>query len=145
VAATRRDGQRPAARHADEPVEWAGLLAAGDSCRASARLGRSDAHWLCALVYTSGTTGLPKGVSLSNWNLLHNLISGWHIGSIRAGDRTASFLPWSHAFGATLDLHFMLAHGIIIIIIIISIIIITIMNTKLTTRGAVWRSSRVKR
>jgi acyl-CoA synthetase (AMP-forming)/AMP-acid ligase II len=101
------DAQRPG-----QSLSWPELLAAGDACRARARLGLSRAESICSLVYTSGTTGLPKGVALSNWNILSNILSAWHVGAIRPGERTASFLPWSHAFGATLDLHFMLAHGV---------------------------------
>lgn len=112
TAAAAGDSVLPAPVSSDPLLTWPQLLAAADDPRARVpRLGASRAHSICTLVYTSGTTGLPKGVALTNWNILHNLLAGWQIGSVRAGERTASFLPWSHAFGATFDLHFMLGHG----------------------------------
>lgn len=67
---------------------------------------------LATLIYTSGTTGDPKGVMLSNWNILHNLLSMRGRFDIEAGDRTASFLPWAHSFGQMGDLHFMIYGGV---------------------------------
>jgi long-subunit acyl-CoA synthetase (AMP-forming) len=49
---------------------------------------------------------------LTNWNILSNILAAWYVGDICAGERSASFLPWSHAFGGVLDLHFMLGHGV---------------------------------
>ena len=67
---------------------------------------------LATLIYTSGTTGKPKGVMLSNWNILHNITSMQGRFDIHAGDRTASFLPWAHSFGQMGDLHFMVHQGV---------------------------------
>jgi long-chain acyl-CoA synthetase len=71
-----------------------------------------DPHALATLIYTSGTTGDPKGVMLSNWNILHNLIAMRGRFDIEAKDRTASFLPWAHSFGQMGDLHFMIYSGV---------------------------------
>ena len=58
---------------------------------------------LASIVYTSGTTGEPKGVMLSHRNVLSNVMSSYplfeEIG-IR-GDRALSFLPLNHAFEKT--------------------------------------------
>jgi long-chain acyl-CoA synthetase len=71
-----------------------------------------DPHALATLIYTSGTTGDPKGVMLSNWNILHNLLAMEGRFPIASGDRTASFLPWAHSFGQMGDLHFMIRGGV---------------------------------
>jgi long-chain acyl-CoA synthetase len=58
---------------------------------------------LATIVYTSGTTGEPKGVMLSHRNVLSNVMSSYplfeEIGI--AGDRALSFLPLNHAFEKT--------------------------------------------
>jgi long-chain acyl-CoA synthetase len=51
------------------------------------------------ILYTSGTTGLPKGVTLSHRNLLANTQSILEYLPICRDDRTLSVLPWYHAFG----------------------------------------------
>ena len=90
---------------------WSQFVAAG---AASAPVGEpaSDPNALATLIYTSGTTGNPKGVMLSNWNILHNIIAMQGRFPIYKGDRTASFLPWAHSFGQMGDLHFMVHHGV---------------------------------
>lgn len=58
---------------------------------------------LATIVYTSGTTGVPKGVMLSHRNIIANVLSCYplfeEIG-IR-GDKALSFLPLNHAFEKT--------------------------------------------
>jgi long-chain acyl-CoA synthetase len=53
---------------------------------------------LATIVYTSGTTGDPKGVMLTHRNIVSNVIAtqGW-IG-LDPSDRLLSFLPLSHVF-----------------------------------------------
>ena len=71
-----------------------------------------DPHALGLLIYTSGTTGHPKGVMLSNWNLLSNILSVRGRYPLYPGDRTAAFLPWAHSFGAIGDLYWMILSGL---------------------------------
>ena len=48
------------------------------------------------LVYTSGTTGPPKGAMIANRNLAFQIGSVGHYVNLRPGDRTVSFLPLCH-------------------------------------------------
>ncbi|MFB3099593.1 MAG: long-chain fatty acid--CoA ligase, partial [Acidimicrobiia bacterium] len=70
-----------------------------------------DPSSLAGLIYTSGTTGKPKGVMLSHANLTSNINTFPDLFDIGPDDRTASFLPWAHSFGQTVELHFILAAG----------------------------------
>ena len=65
---------------------------------------------LATIVYTSGTTGEPKGVQLTHKNLASNLrhsTDGLHI---EGADTSISFLPLSHALARHLD-YALYAHG----------------------------------
>lgn len=53
---------------------------------------------LAAIVYTSGTTGRPKGVMLTHKNVVSNVINTLKTVSPKPGDVFLSFLPLSHTF-----------------------------------------------
>ncbi|MGB3209314.1 MAG: long-chain fatty acid--CoA ligase [Desulforhopalus sp.] len=54
-----------------------------------------------SIVYTSGTTGLPKGVMLSHRNILDNSYGGLQCMDIFPADTFLSFLPLSHMLERT--------------------------------------------
>ena len=56
---------------------------------------------LATIVYTSGTTGRPKGVMLSHNNILTNVKAAMCAVPAYASDRFLSFLPLSHMFERT--------------------------------------------
>jgi long-chain acyl-CoA synthetase len=60
-----------------------------------------DSNELATIVYTSGTTGRPKGVMLSHWNILFDSDSALEIVHMTPQDLLISFLPLSHTFERT--------------------------------------------
>jgi acyl-CoA synthetase (AMP-forming)/AMP-acid ligase II len=63
---------------------------------------------LAFLVYSSGTTGLPKGVMLTHQNICSNLLQleasesgmlSWKGGADGKGDKILAFLPFFHIYG----------------------------------------------
>ncbi|WP_300087876.1 long-chain fatty acid--CoA ligase [uncultured Nitrosomonas sp.] len=64
-------------------------------------LAENDPHSLATIVYTSGTTGRPKGVMLSHHNILSNAYGCTRIVTVTPDDILLSFLPLSHTFERT--------------------------------------------
>ncbi len=57
-----------------------------------------DPDTLATIVYTSGTTGKPKGVMLSHRNILFVSEGAGLLSKVSAGQQVLSFLPLSHTF-----------------------------------------------
>ncbi len=66
---------------------------------------------LASIVYTSGTSGRPKGVMLSHKNILSNAYSGMRSIALTPDDRLLSFLPLSHTLERTVGYYAPLLSG----------------------------------
>jgi long-chain acyl-CoA synthetase len=70
-----------------------------------------SADALAAIVYTSGTTGRPKGVMLTHRNVVSNVLALLQIVEVGPGDVFLSFLPLSHTFERTVGYYAPIAAG----------------------------------
>ena len=90
----------------DEATTLDALLADGDDADPTAfeeharRTGPGD---LASLVYTSGTTGQPKGVMLTHRNFVSNICTAMGLVDFRADQTSLSFLPLAHVFERMID------------------------------------------
>ncbi len=106
----------------DAPVEgsgdqsWSRVIDAGKSSRAvdsgaaerfAAAVSGDD---LATIIYTSGTTGNPKGVMLTQANLVQNTLVSHEALTLTPEDRAISVLPYSHVF-ARMVAHYLYPHA----------------------------------
>ncbi|NJM69509.1 MAG: long-chain fatty acid--CoA ligase [Scytonema sp. RU_4_4] len=70
-----------------------------ESASPEARAVEMDRHAPASIVYTSGTTGFPKGATLSHGNVISNMYSHNRCCGMRPDDRLLLFLPLFHCFG----------------------------------------------
>ncbi|CDJ62618.1 very long-chain acyl-CoA synthetase, putative [Eimeria necatrix] len=88
-------------------VSFDDFLASGRAVKESAlsaRMERQKPGACCCIVYTSGTTGPPKGVMLSHDNLTWTASLMAQIVSLSPQDRIVSLLPLSHVAAQIVDL-----------------------------------------
>ena len=71
-----------------------------------------DENTLATLVYTSGTSGRPKGVMLSHRNILSNVAAALEVVDLHPGDLLISVLPLSHMFERTCGYYVPLKAGV---------------------------------
>ena len=70
-----------------------------------------DVHDVCNMQYTSGTTGFPKGVMLTHYNVVNN---GKYLGDhmdLSTADRMMIQVPMFHCFGMVLSMTASMTHG----------------------------------
>lgn len=75
-----------------------------------------DLNNTAVILYTSGTSGLPKGVPLTNLNILSNIeavsnCANNGIDNVEPSDKFVSFLPWNHCYGLNCELNSIVLNG----------------------------------
>ena len=96
-------------RVADTDLDFAKLL---QTESAPLSISYDPANDVAAILYTSGTTGKPKGAMLTHRNLLSNTCSIREALQLEPGnDILLVVLPMFHAFAATVGMLFPLLHG----------------------------------
>jgi long-chain acyl-CoA synthetase len=100
----------PAFTLPDGVMAWADFLSMGRSARSGRGVAsfREEAEQarpedVATILYTSGTTGNPKGVMLTHRNLTSNVMAARRVLAIDNRDVTLSFLPLSHVFQRMVD------------------------------------------
>jgi acyl-[acyl-carrier-protein]-phospholipid O-acyltransferase / long-chain-fatty-acid--[acyl-carrier-protein] ligase len=76
------------------------------------RLDRVAAADLLTVIFTSGTTGRPKGVMLTHGNVTANMEDVDHVIDWRPDDVLIGVLPFFHSFGSTITLWSVLARDV---------------------------------
>ena len=96
----------------DEVKSYNEILTLGESKRGDleARLEELKASItpddLATLIYTSGTTGVPKGVMLTQDNLVSNFVAHSKMHHLGKEHRVISFLPLCHVYERSVNYHF---------------------------------------
>ncbi len=97
-----------------------GCLTWAEACERASQVPVSEVYRMAALVdkddvcnmqYTSGTTGFPKGVMLTHYNVVNN---GKYIGDhmeLSTADRMMIQVPMFHCFGMVLSMTASMTHG----------------------------------
>ena len=96
------------------PASWPTARAAAGAirCRRACWAGRGAApDSLATVIFSSGSTGVPKGVMLSHYNVLANIEAMAQLFWIGERDRIVGVLPFFHSFGYTVTIWFPLIAG----------------------------------
>ena len=91
-----------------EALEFAEQTPINEVYRMAAAVDKDD---VCNMQYTSGTTGFPKGVMLTHYNVVNN---GKYIGDhmdLSTADRMMIQVPMFHCFGMVLSMTASMTHG----------------------------------
>jgi long-chain acyl-CoA synthetase len=101
-----------------EVQTWDGFCMQGRRARPrlAAELARREAatgpESLATVMYTSGTTGNPKGVMLTHGNLLSNSLACLEVQPCKPEDVVLSWLPYTHIYARTIDHYLGMCSGV---------------------------------
>ncbi|XP_059490029.1 long-chain-fatty-acid--CoA ligase ACSBG2 [Neocloeon triangulifer] len=100
---------------AEGVLSWADVLKIGEEEKddeLNERIKRIAVNQCCTLVYTSGTTGNPKGVMLSHDNLTWDALAIGSYLQLRTGEEEiVSYLPLSHVAAQVVDLFITISYA----------------------------------
>lgn len=82
-----------------------------DDLELEAVKGKINAHDVVNMQYTSGTTGFPKGVMLSHYNILNNGYATGECMRYTENERLLVCVPFFHCFGCVLAVCAVITHG----------------------------------
>ena len=96
-------------------LDWDGAMELAQTVpveRVYQRMALINRNDVCNIQYTSGTTGFPKGVMLTHYNVVNN---GKNIGDcmdLSTADRMMIHVPMFHCFGMVLAMTACMTHGV---------------------------------
>ncbi|MCQ2482826.1 MAG: AMP-binding protein [Clostridia bacterium] len=102
------DSKQPGCYTWDEAIGLASKVSIGEVEKVRRTINKDD---ICNMQYTSGTTGFPKGVMLTHYNVVNN---GKAIGDcldLSTADRMMIQVPMFHCFGMVLAMTASMTHG----------------------------------
>jgi long-chain acyl-CoA synthetase len=102
-------GRRIARVPADARVRWWSELVSGSAPPPAAAAAPGDEP--AVILFSGGTTGVPKGIALSNRNFISTGLQAAAWGRIRGGDTMLAVLPIFHGFGLGVCVNAMLMAG----------------------------------
>ena len=98
-----------------EILSWTDLLIKGEQLLDEGNTEFIDAEIdpdaMSVILFTSGTTGIPKGVMLSHRNITSNIMDVCRICQVYQTDKTLSMLPIHHTYECTLGMLLVLYRG----------------------------------
>jgi long-chain acyl-CoA synthetase len=80
----------------NQDIDFADLIANASPMSRAVAMGW---HSPASIVYTSGTTGFPKGATLSHGNIISNISAHNHCCGMNKNDRLLLYVPLFHCFG----------------------------------------------
>ena len=100
--------------HGGEIYAWKTLVSEGEALAAEDNTFfdiTTDPDSMSILLFTSGTTGAPKGVMISQTNILSSITDTCRIANIHNTDRHLSLLPIHHTYECTFGMMLLLYRG----------------------------------
>ena len=116
LAKEKKEGHRVQIAHEADDL-WFQSLLAGPPTTVPRQVDRGPEDTAC-LLYTGGTTGVPKGAQLTHSNLVSNAVAGLTWSSAHpAGEVTIGALPLFHSYGMTSVMNMSIAGALTMVLI----------------------------